>query len=1190
MSFQIKINGKAIEVNEGMSVLAAALGAGIEIPHLCYDPKLSPGTNCGLCYVSINGAAPVKACETFVAEGMDIVVRSEAADALRKEALAKLLEEHRGDCVAPCTKACPAHSNCQGYAGLIAEGHFKEALKLLKTSYPIPASLGRVCPHPCEEACRRSLFEGPVNLSALKRFAGDMDLSKESPYMPEIAEETGKKVAIIGSGPAGLTAAWLLRIKGHEVTVFEQMPKAGGMLRYGIPEFRLPKAVLDSEIAIIEKAGVKFEYDRKICPKCFEEIKKDFDAVFVSIGAWKESLLGIPGEDLPQVKSGLEVLRDTVLGKEVVLGKSVAISGGGNTAIDSARTALRTPGVEKVTLIYRRDRDQMPAFKEEVDEAAEEGVEFKFLANPIEVKANGDGIVLTLQKMELGEPDESGRRKCVAIEGATEEFACDSLIAAIGQKPEDFADFEKNRRGAFDTNAAMKFNGNVYVGGDAANNGPGKAVEAIADAQKAAAAIDCFLNGKDEVLLEKMYAEQTDLTKEDFPWAEAADRNVGAMMDPADRKNNFKECASTLTVEQAMAEGKRCLECGCLDYYECKLVEAANEFGVPFKNDMSVEKQEQDRRQPFIFRDPNKCIACGKCVRVCREIIGFGCWEEIEENGKKTIRIKDGKTLPENFCISCACCVNECPVGALTERNPHLKSVPLPPEVTDSVCNYCGLACKVKVSHYGDKPLKVNPVWGGNIGTNTLCSHGRLGWQIAMGDRDLTTPLIRKDGELVPASFGDAYADGLKNIKAIQDKYGKDSVGVLIADRMTNEETYSALRMAKALGTDSIYSANIYNGGVEEVFGFDGSTNAYQELSGTQCVFCVAVDVPSYYAMLALPIQEAKFVHGAKLLVAAADGWNGFNFIADRRGVMEDDTRFMKEVVKDCIDNGCVPENAVGFEELKASLANVVPGEEAKAFAKDYREAETGMLIIDRERCSKETARLVCELAVICGKIGRPNCGVIQLLQHNSTQIISLMNIRKNINKLNADVKEGKLKALVLVEQYLPLDQNFQQDYSIINELEYVMLLDSARDPAFEYANVFLPMPGYGAYNGTYLSAEGRFQKVNQSFTIPSGVDGWKILDELCGLFGGKELGSLEAIQEEMGKEFEFLAPCLAGKEFIVDGPIRYRNGVYATDDKKAHLFPAAEKSVAFGGMCFADVALTVWFGELLKYGILSVD
>ena len=1187
MSITFTMDGRQITADEGQSILAAALAGGIDIPHICWDPKLSPGGNCGLCLVSVNGGEPVPACETKAEQDMVVISDSPAITELRKEALKKLLETHRGDCVAPCQKACPAHTNCQGYAGLIAEGHFDEALRLLKESYPIPASLGRICPHYCEAACRRSLFEAPVSLAALKRFAGDYGLRSGAREMPVIPEDTGKKIAVIGAGPAGLTAAWLLRMKGHGVTVFEAMPEAGGLLKYGIPDFRLPGDILDAEIAFIKEAGVEFRFNSPVTEEKFETLRKEYDAVFLAIGAWGNSKLNIPGEDLPQVIGGLEFLRRTSEKDYVKLGRRVAVVGGDNIAVDSARTAIRMPQVEEVTVLYYRTEGKMPAIKDEVALAREEGVAFRFLMAPSEVREEADGIRVTLQQMKLGEPDASGISLPVPVEGVTEDFACDNLIIAAGQSPSGFAPegLARNKKGAFITGSAAQTEiPGVFAGGDATNNGPDIAVKAVGDAQRAARAIDLFLKGEDIEPAAELQARQTDLTREDFPGTEVKERRKASALSPDDRRKTFNECTETLTEEQAVAEASRCLECGCIDYYECQLVKYANLLNVPFVNDMSVPHVQTDKRQPYIFRDPNKCIACGLCVRVCREIMGYGVWEMIEEDGKKTVRIKDGKTMPENFCVSCGQCVEHCPVGALTEQNPYLKPVPLRPEEQVNVCNYCAVGCPANIKHYGDKPLKVSPVYGGNLDANVLCVHGRLGWQTAMGNRNLTDPWIRTESGQKKAGWDEAYDYAAAELRKIQEKYGKDSVGVLIADRMTAEETYQALRLAEAIGTSSIYSANIFDGGVEDVFGLDGSTNTYQELAMTDNILVVAADVPSYYAMLALPVQQAKFGRGAKLNVVAADGWNGFNFIADRRAVMEDDTRFVKEMIKDCIDSGCVPENATGFEELKESLKDVVPGEEAKAFARDYREAENAMIMIDRERISRETARLVCELAVICGKIGRKYNGIIQMLQHNETQAVSLMKIRKNINHLYEDINSGKVRAMVLAEQYIP-------DESVVPKLDFVALMDTAEDPAFAYADVFLPMPGYGSFDGTYLSAEGRMQKLTRVFSIPSGRDGWEVLEQFASRFGAETFGELEKVQKAMADRYWFFRRYFnEGEEFITESPIRYADGKYATPDGKAKLFPALEKSEAFEEMCFADVALTVWFGELVTRGVLTVD
>ena len=303
----------------------------------------------------------VKACATEIAPNMIIKTTTERVKESRKTNLELLLSNHVGDCRPPCVLACPAQTDCQGYVGLIANGEFEAAIELIKNKIPLPGAIGRVCPHPCEDNCRRKLIEDPISIAWLKRFASDMDLSCDDPFMPDIAPSTGKAVAIIGGGPLGLSAGYFLRRMGHEVTIFEAMPKLGGMLRYGIPEYRLPKEVLDEEINLIEKMGVELIPNTKIgLDISFESIKNDYDAVLVGIGAWVSTGVGCKGEDADGVIGGIDFLRKVVRNEEIKLGNNVAIVGGGNTAMDACRTAVRL-GADKVYNIYRRTKDEMPA-------------------------------------------------------------------------------------------------------------------------------------------------------------------------------------------------------------------------------------------------------------------------------------------------------------------------------------------------------------------------------------------------------------------------------------------------------------------------------------------------------------------------------------------------------------------------------------------------------------------------------------------------------------------------------------------------------------------------------------------------------------------------------------------------------------------------------------------------------------
>ena len=710
----LTINGKAIQVEEGTTILQAARDNGIYIPTLCYDEAVKVYGACGLCVVEAEGMPKLlRSCSAKCSEGMIINTESERVVHSRKIAMELLMSAHDGDCIAPCQLNCPARTDCQGYVGLIANGEYDSAIKLIKNKISLPASIGRVCPHPCESACRRKNVDEAISIAQLKAFAADVDLNGEK-YIPEKSAPTGKKIAIIGGGPAGLTAAYKLAIMGHEVAIYDMMEKMGGMLRYGIPQYRLPKEILDKEISIIEGLGVKmnngFKLGREIS---IEGLKSVYDAVIVAVGAWQSSSMRTPGEELDGVYGGIDFLRSVILGEPVEIGESVAICGGGNTAMDACRTAVRL-GAKNVYVVYRRTRNEMPAEKIEIDEAEEEGVQYKFLTNPISFNGeNGKVKSITLQVMELGEPDESGRRSPVPVEGNTEEIKVDSVIMAIGQKlvKEDVAELELTDRGnikadidTFETNID-----GVFAIGDATNRGASIAIEAIGEANRCSVAVDAYLKGE-EIDTRVPYISRRDEEMIDYSSKEKCERKRPKVLNAEYRRHNFDEVCLGYTEEEAQAEASRCLECGCKEYFKCKLLNVAQRYDINparFKGEMPQKYTANSNE--FIERNSAKCILCGLCVRSCKEVMNISAIGLMGRGFTTEVAPAFNLPLDQTKCTNCGLCVQLCPTGALTEKSALKKQVPLNEEYSVKTVDINGESAQVLVGKYNGKTIRVEP-------------------------------------------------------------------------------------------------------------------------------------------------------------------------------------------------------------------------------------------------------------------------------------------------------------------------------------------------------------------------------------------------------------------------------------------------------------------------------------------------
>lgn len=710
----LTINGKKITAPAGSTILEAARSNGIYIPTLCYDEAVEVYGACGLCVVEAEGVAKLlRSCSAKAADGMVIHTESERVVKSRKIAMELLMSAHDGDCIAPCQLACPANTDCQGYVGLIANGRFDDALKLIKDKIALPACIGRVCPHPCEKACRRAKVEEPINIAQLKAFAADLDLKGDT-YLPEIAKSTGKKVAIVGGGPAGLTAALYLRTKGHEVTVFDMMDKMGGMLRYGIPQYRLPKEVLDSEISVIEKTGVRLVNNVKFGKDItLDMLKSVNDAVILAPGAWKSTPMCVKGEDINGVYGGIDFLRSVIQGKSVEIGDRVAVCGGGNTAMDACRTAVRL-GAKEVYVIYRRTEQEMPAEEMEIKESKEEGVIYKFLTNPVEIHGeNGKVCGMTLQLMELGEPDASGRRRPVAMKGKTEYLPVDSVIMAIGQKldPTDFSGVQLTERGTIlaDEDTFETSIKGVFAIGDATNKGASIAIDAIGEADKCVKVVDAYLKGE-EIDFTPKYISKRDEDRIDVSGKEVQPRTVAKVLDADNRKNNFDEVSLGLTMEEAQKEAQRCLECGCREYFKCKLLSVAQRYDINPERFAGEMPQKYTRDEnAFIERNTAKCILCGLCVRSCKEVMDISAIGLLGRGFKTSISPAFALPLDQTKCTNCGLCVKLCPTGALTEKSALKKQVPLKEEYTVEKRTINDKACEAIVSRYNGDVIRVVP-------------------------------------------------------------------------------------------------------------------------------------------------------------------------------------------------------------------------------------------------------------------------------------------------------------------------------------------------------------------------------------------------------------------------------------------------------------------------------------------------
>ena len=612
---RLEIDGKPVEAMAGETILAAARRAGIDIPAMCADPRMKPTGDCELCNVLLDGQAdPVKACMTMPKEGMTVKTESPELAALRKDRLDIYLADHNAYCQPPCTAACPAGIDIAGYIDLILQKDYAGSTALIKEMLPLPGVLGRVCPRPCEDPCRRVQIDGdPVAICALKRFAADQAAEAGLPTQPEPKPATGKRVAVVGAGPSGLSAAYYLALAGHKVTLLESEKKAGGMLRFGIPPYRLPNHVLDQEIDDILSLGVELKTNQKMGRDYQIDTLKEqgFNAVYLSIGAMAAKPARIPGDDAQGVMSAIKFLADVNWNETVDVGDRVIVVGGGFTAADAVRTARRV-GATDVTMMYRRTRNEMTAAAHEIHECDVEGVKLELLTAPVSVKVeNGRAVGVMSQRMELGEPDDSGRRRPVPIPGSEYFTPADTILMAIGQDVDvaslnegDLGLHEKWGTIEVDESTMMTNLPGVFSGGDCVT-GAATVVEGVGAGRMGAFAIDAWLNGADEAsVAATIFRHRPEFFDIGAKAASAAALHEMPVLDgdgrlaafanaghggDVDNDEAFHEVETGFSEEEALEEAGRCLMCRCQAAGVCTLQKLSIEYGAGTKTYLGRE-------------------------------------------------------------------------------------------------------------------------------------------------------------------------------------------------------------------------------------------------------------------------------------------------------------------------------------------------------------------------------------------------------------------------------------------------------------------------------------------------------------------------------------------------------------------------------------------------------------------------
>jgi formate dehydrogenase major subunit len=1106
------LNDKIVQAQKGESILDLAKRLNVHIPTLCNDNRIDPFSSCYLCVVEIVGMKALQpACSTKVSEGMKIYTDNDRVRKSRKTALELLLSNHYADCMAPCRQTCPAGVDVQGYISLINKRLYKEAIALIKEVNPLPAICGRVCVRPCEVACRRNLLEDAgIGIDYLKRYASDLDLASEEPFKPEVKPKTGKKTAIIGAGPAGLSAAYYLAVEGIEAEIFEASPDPGGMLRYGIPPYRLPNNIIDKEVQNITDLGVKIHYNKKLGSNIsYKEIKQNFDSCILTIGSQVGTSIGCENDKAENVLSGIDFLRNMEMtGQHYDFsGKHVGVIGGGNTAMDCCRTSMRC-NAEKVYIIYRRTEKEMPANPIEIHESKLEGIDYLFLTAPAKVNMDESGKLKSLScfKMELGEPDASGRRRPVKIEGSEFEIKLDIILAAIGQKTNvEFLDDLNNnldekltltKYGDIDTDkktlqTSVK---NIFAAGDAVT-GPATLIQAIAQGRKAASSCTQYLMGRPltgqpyEFISRKDNFEKQ--KQEDYKGIYSTQlREEMPTLDVAERKN-FNEVELGYSEQQAYSESLRCLECGCTEYYTCDLKKYATEYGaIQTKYGGDYKKYRVDFSHPFIEIDNNKCILCSRCVRICSQVVNANALGLINRGFETYVAPSGKESLPQTECESCGMCISTCPTGAITE-NVLFKPGPVKTDSFETICNYCSVGCELTIYHKSGFVMKVTGSNGLVNSDSNICRFAKFGYNYLNNRARLNSPLLKVNGRFKEITFDKAYQIIASKIKSVQPNENAFYAGA----RLSNEELFLIQKLAREnIKTNNLSSFHYANRG--DGYFFNSSANLpFEELNNVNKIFLIGSEINYENPVAGFMINNARFHNNASLKLISDNTENRMSGKADSVLIVKSYYHFIKAVnyyllknnlrnalfIKDNVNDFKGYSNIVLFADYDLLLKQAgVSNDQVASFANEFNDEIKAVIVFSEKHLSSNTSKEIFNLAMITGKLGKTSSGIISLKEKNNSQglidmgISPALNLGGTINDIYDDnFPESEMKNLFIFgEDPVGCAINKNKILSLINKASFKVVSDYFITETAALADLILPASLPFESGGTFTNTQ----------------------------------------------------------------------------------------------------------------------